>query len=82
LIIANIVHKAPKDTNISNDPSKKRNPKMAEMTMEPEVARVFKTASAYFKVAATNNPPVACMRDINTVLTVQPLKYCDFVSSL
>mmetsp|Transcript_10140 Transcript_10140/g.15166 ORF Transcript_10140/g.15166 Transcript_10140/m.15166 type:complete len:82 (-) Transcript_10140:934-1179(-) len=77
-----MVHKAPRDTNISKEPSKNKYPNTAEITIDPEVAKVFKTASAYFKVAATNNPPVACINDIITVLTVQPLKYCELSSSL
>lgn len=44
---------------MSNGPSKKKCPSTVEITILPAVARVFKIASAYFKVAATNMPPPA-----------------------
>lgn len=42
--------------------------------MEAEVARVFKMASAYFRVAATKSPPAAAMNVISQVLIVHPFK--------
>ena len=69
-----MVVKAPRETNRSRVPPRNIYPNTADITMEPEVAKVFNKASAYLRVAATSRPPKACMRAIATVFTVHPSK--------
>ena len=70
--MANMVDTDPMTTKTSNVPPIKYHPNTADRTIEPEVAKVFNTASAYFNVAATNNPPEACKRETNKVVIVHP----------
>jgi hypothetical protein len=42
------------------------------IVIDTAVAKHFKTASAYFNVAATRRPPILMRRTVRTVSEVQP----------